>query len=57
MNGHADPLTYAMSTNVEDISSWSEPVLIGDNHSYATLDIDADNKLNVVTRDSAITCR
>lgn len=57
MNGHADPLTYAMSTNAEDISSWSEPVLIGDNHYYATLDIDADNKLNVVTRDSAIKCR
>lgn len=52
LNGHHGPFTYTSSTDPESISAWSTPVYVGDGHSYATFDIDSDDRLYVMTRDS-----
>ncbi|MDF2921375.1 MAG: right-handed parallel beta-helix repeat-containing protein [Paenibacillaceae bacterium] len=54
MNGHHDPTMYAVSTLPEDITSWSTPAPIGTDNSYASMVIDANDTIYMITRDSEV---
>lgn len=52
INGHHDPFTYVKAANADSTASWTEPTYVGSGHTYASVAIDSEDKLYVVTRDS-----
>ncbi len=50
--GHHFPLIYTKSKNALDISSWTDPELISSGISYASMNIDKNDTIYSVTRNS-----
>ncbi|SDC12986.1 Carbohydrate binding domain (family 11) [Paenibacillus sp. UNCCL117] len=52
VNGHHDPVYYTRSSLPRNISEWNAPELIGQANSYASVVVDQDDTLYLVTRNS-----
>ena len=52
LNGHHDPTYYISQTTAGDMTNWNMPELFGQGNSYASVVMDKNNTMYVVTRDS-----
>ncbi len=53
INGHHNPFYYVHTEQPGDITAWSDPLLVGSASTYASIAMDREDTLYVITRDSS----